>query len=72
MLELGETFENLGQLFDLMAKNISMFILKNSELESCSLINNIFKTVFATMTRYILNKLSFYIKIMWGRSSLVL
>lgn len=37
-----------------------MYVLRSSEHESFSLINNILKIVFAAMSRYVLNKQNFY------------
>ena len=57
ILELEETLANLVQPFDIRTKTFHMPILRSSEHESHSLINNIFKKqLFTDMSRYILSK----------------
>lgn len=57
ILELEETLANLVQPFDIRTKTFPMPILRSSEHESHSLINNIFKKqLFTDMSRYILSK----------------
>lgn len=57
IVELEETLANLVQPFDFRTKTFPMPILRSSEHESHSLINNIFKKqLFTAMSEYILSK----------------